>query len=54
MRGVEMEGRPGALNLEAYFPCRSPHPATVPPRLQGPGMHAGSLLLCGQGQSLEG
>ena len=47
--GGETEGGPGTLNLVAHFPCRSPHPAAVPPRLPGPGMQAGSFLLPGPG-----
>lgn len=54
--GGDVEGRSGALNLEARSPTshRSPHPATVSPRLQGPGMLAGSWLPWAQGQSPQG
>lgn len=50
MRGQD-GGWARSLNLEACSPCRSPHPAAVPPRLQGPGMQAASLFPWGQGQS---
>lgn len=47
--GGETEGGPGALNVKACSPCRPPHPAAVPPRLQGPGTQAGSLIPLGEG-----
>lgn len=40
--------------LRSLLSRRSPHPAAVPPRLQGPGMQAGSLLPWSQGQSPQG